>query len=152
MVLDNRKRIISLVSCLVLTLQFGLTPVHGASIKEGDRCSPVGARFNQSGVTFICSKLGNSGVWKSKAKEATKSPAPEYFVMPNVVGMNLQLAQDLLQSKGSYLIDQEDFKGLGRFQLIDSNWKVCSQSPSAGKKSLTSTLVTLSSVKLSEKC
>jgi hypothetical protein len=66
--------------------------------------------------------------------------------------MNLQFAQDLLQSKGSYLIDQEDFKGLGRFQLIDSNWKVCSQSPSAGKRVSASAVVTLSSVKLSEKC
>jgi len=50
------------------------------------------------------------------------------------------------------VIDQEDFKGLGRFQLIDSNWKVCSQSPSAGKRISTSAVVTLSSVKLSEKC
>ena len=72
--------------------------------------------------------------------------------MPKVVGMNLQLAQDLLQSKGSFVLDQEDFKGLGRIQVLDSNWKVCAQTPSAGKRVGVSTVVTLSSVKLTEKC
>jgi PASTA domain len=119
---------------------------------QGDRCNPVGATFTQGGVTFTCTKIGAQGVWKSRAKKDSKSPVSEYLIMPNLVGMNLQFAQDLLQSKGSYLIDQEDFKGLGRFQLIDSNWKVCSQSPSAGKRVLASSVVTLSSVKLSEKC
>jgi hypothetical protein len=72
--------------------------------------------------------------------------------MPKVVGLNLQLAQDLLQSKGSYLIDQVDFKGLNRLQVLDSNWKVCTQSPSAGKKIPISTVVALASVKLTERC
>ena len=137
---------VTLFSCVIIG------PLVAASVKEGDRCSPVGATFMQGTATFICTKSGNEGVWKSKTKATTKSSSPETFVMPNVIGMNLQLAQDLLQSKGSYLVDQEDFKGLGRFQLIDSNWKVCSQAPAAGKKVLTSTLVTLSSVKLSERC
>jgi hypothetical protein len=136
----------------VLTSLLALTPAQGASIKEGDRCNPVGATFRQGGVNFTCTKIGAQGVWKSRAKEGSKTPVSEYLIMPNLVGMNLQLAQDLLQSKGSYLMDQEDFKGLGRFQLIDSNWKVCSQSPSAGKRISTSAVVTLSSVKLSEKC
>jgi beta-lactam-binding protein with PASTA domain len=72
--------------------------------------------------------------------------------MPNVIGMNLQLAQDLLQSKGSYLMTQTDAKGLGRFQVLDSNWKVCKQSPVAGQRVSTATLVTLASVKLIESC
>lgn len=72
--------------------------------------------------------------------------------MPNVVGMNLQLAQDLLQSKGSYLMDQTDAIGLGRIQILDSNWRVCKQSPSAGAKIPTSSVVTLASVKLAEVC
>jgi len=131
---------------------FGLAPLNAASIKNGDPCSPVGATFKQSGVTFVCSKSGSAGVWKSKKKSSSKDTAEESFVMPKVVGMNLQLAQDLLQSKGSFVLDQEDFKGLSRFQVLDSNWKVCAQLPAAGKKVGVSTVVTLSSVKLSEKC
>ena len=131
---------------------FGTLPANAASIKNGDPCSPVGATYKQSGVTYVCTKAGSAGVWKSKKKSSSKDDATESFVMPKVVGMNLQLAQDLLQSKGSFILDQEDFKGLGRIQVIDSNWQICAQSPSAGKRVITSTLVKLSSVKLTEKC
>lgn len=150
----TRTRIfaVGLSACVTLFSCLNIGPLVAASVKEGDHCAPVGATFKQSATTFVCIKLGSDGVWKSKTKATTKSSSPETFIMPNVIGMNLQLAQDLLQSKGSYLVDQEDFKGLGRFQLIDSNWKVCSQAPAAGKRVLTSTLVTLSSVKLSERC
>jgi hypothetical protein len=131
---------------------FGLMPASAATVKNGDPCSPVGATFKQTGVVFVCEKSGDAGVWKSKKKPtATKSPEVS-FIMPKVVGMNLQLAQDLLQSKGSFILDQEDFKGLSRLQVLDSNWRICKQSPSAGKKVVTSTLVTLWSVKLTEKC
>ena len=41
--------------------------------------------------------------------------------MPNLIGMNLQAAQDLLQAKGSYLLDQEDATPPG-------------QNPSAGQQ------------------
>ena len=76
----------------------------------------------------------------------------ETFVMPNVVGMGLQDAQDLLQSLDSYLMDQKDASGKGRSQLVDSNWKVCSQSPSAGTRLSILKFVTLAAVKLEESC
>ena len=79
-------------------------------------------------------------------------PAPELFVMPKLVGVNLQLAQDTLQSVGSYVLDQEDASGLGRIQVNDSNWKVCSQRPKAGASVPIETVVLLTSVKLAEEC
>lgn len=121
-------------------------------IKNGDSCSPIGATYKQGSINFSCIKSGNSSIWKASTKKASPTPTVTYFTMPNVAGMNLQLAQDLLQSKGSYLMDQTDAKGLGRVQLLDSNWKVCRQSPSAGSRVSTSTLVTLASVKLIESC
>lgn len=140
-----------LASLFLLTFSLS-TPAFGAVIKNGDVCSPVGATFKQKSVTFICTKSGTSGVWKAPKKTASPSPTITYFTMPNVKGMNLQLAQDLLQAKGSYLVDQEDALGLSRFQLVDSNWKVCRQSPKSGAKTATSAMVTLTSVKLTEKC
>lgn len=89
---------------------------------------------------------------------STQPPAPsptetvEKFVMPKVTGMVLQTAQDLLQSKGSYLMDQQDASGLGRIQVLDSNWKVCTQKPKAGAKVPIETIVVLGAVKLDEKC
>jgi beta-lactam-binding protein with PASTA domain len=84
--------------------------------------------------------------------DAGTGEATEGFTMPDVVGMVLQDAQDLLQSKGSYLMDQVDATGLGRLQILDSNWTVCSQSPPAGASVSPTQIVTLSAVKLTESC
>jgi hypothetical protein len=142
-----------LVSSLFITgVQVSMTTTWAATVKNGDACSPAGATFKQGATEFVCTKSGSKVVWKSK-KKASPSATPEAkFTMPRVVGMNLQLAQDLLQSKGSYILDQVDHKGLLRIQVLDSNWKVCKQTPSAGKVVLASTVVTLSSVKLTERC
>ena len=72
--------------------------------------------------------------------------------MPNLVGENLQLAQDKLQALGSYVLDQEDAAGLNRFQVNDSNLQVCEQTPAPGKTVPVETLVLLASVKLAEQC
>jgi hypothetical protein len=146
---------VGIIAVLAVSAQvtlFGLMSASAATVKNGDPCSPVGATFKQTGVVFVCEKSGDAGVWKSKKKPTATKSAEVSFIMPKVVGMNLQLAQDLLQSKGSFILDQEDFKGLSRLQVLDSNWRICKQSPSAGKKVVTSTLVTLWSVKLTEKC
>ena len=49
-------------------------------------------------------------------------------VVPDVVGMNHQLAQDTLQASGFYLLSEEDATGQGRMLLYDRNWVVVSQS------------------------
>ena len=92
-------------------------------------------------------------------EDAAAAPAPtaepaevETFVVPDVVGQNLQYAQDTLQALGSYVMDQEDASGLDRFQIDDSNWQVCSQSPVAGTTIPIDDTVTLWSVKLGEAC
>ena len=151
----NRLRVLAklVVTCLLVSaLQVGITSTWAATIKNGDACSPEGATFKQGTTEFVCTKTGSKVVWKSKKKASPTATPEAKFTMPKVVGMNLQLAQDLLQSKGSYILDQVDHKGLLRIQVLDSNWKVCKQSPSPGKVVLASTVVTLSSVKLTERC
>ena len=74
------------------------------------------------------------------------------FTMPDLIGMGLQDAQDALQSQGSYLLDQQDASGLGRLQMIDSNWKICTQSPTAGSEVGIQSTVQLGAVKLDETC
>jgi hypothetical protein len=151
MTIRHRKLAASVILTLLISgSQLTGTPSWAAAIKNGDACSPEGATFKQSSTEFVCTKSGSKTVWKSKPKATPTAEAK--FVMPKVVGMNLQLAQDLLQSKGSYVMDQEDYKGLNRFQINDSNWKVCKQTPAAGKSVPISTVVTLYSVKLAERC
>lgn len=87
-----------------------------------------------------------------EATSSTEPVAPETFTMPKLTGKNLQLAQDILQNEGSFLMDQTDALGLHRVQVNDSNWKVCTQSPKAGKKVSVDAMVTLAAVKLDEDC
>jgi hypothetical protein len=74
------------------------------------------------------------------------------FTMPDVVGLDLQSAQDQLQALGSYRMDQRDATGKGRTQVEDDNWRVCSQRPAAGRTVPARTLVLLKSVPLEERC
>jgi len=70
----------------------------------------------------------------------TASPTPTLrtseesgALMPNVVCMNLQDAQDYIQSEtGVFFSLSEDATGRGRLQIIDSNWIVVGQRPSVG--------------------
>ena len=52
--------------------------------------------------------------------------------MPNVVCVNLQVAQDTIQNAGVFFSRSHDATGQGRNQIIDSNWIVVAQSPATG--------------------
>ncbi len=53
-------------------------------------------------------------------------------MMPSVVCMNLQDAQDLIQESGVFYSRSFDATGDGRNQVIDSNWIVVSQNIAPG--------------------
>ncbi|GLY27180.1 PASTA domain-containing protein [Kineosporia sp. NBRC 101731] len=89
---------------------------------------------------------------KEVADDVKKGITQSHFTMPQLVGRNLQNAQDLLQKRGSYLLDQVDATSQHRFQLLDSDWKVCHQSPRAGSRVLKTKLVRLEAVRLDENC
>ncbi|MCX0272611.1 hypothetical protein NLM24_18255 [Nocardia zapadnayensis] len=52
--------------------------------------------------------------------------------MPAVVCMNLQAAQDLIQTTGVFYSRSEDATGRGRSQVVDRNWVVVAQRPAPG--------------------
>lgn len=64
---------------------------------------------------------------------AVTEPPQSQALMPDVVCMNLQAAQDHIQAEtGVFLSLSEDATGAGRNQIIDSNWLVVSQRPAPG--------------------
>ncbi len=75
-----------------------------------------------------------------------------HFILPNLVGRNLQAAQNLLQTHNSYLFHEVDATGQGRRQVRDRDWKVCSQKPAAGTRVTVVRIITVGAVKLSESC
>jgi hypothetical protein len=71
-------------------------------------------------------------------------------VVPNVVGVNHQLAQDTMQAAGFYYLTEEDASGKGRLLVNDRNWVVVSQIPVGGTTTSLDTKITLRSKKIGE--
>ena len=87
---------------------------------------------------------------KREARPAAAAPtevADAGAAVPDVVGLDHQLAQDTLQAQGFYLIDEVDCSGADRMLLWDRNWIVVEQDPPAGATASADEFVTLCSVK-----
>jgi hypothetical protein len=149
MVFDARKGRLILILIIGIAYNSYTNFAYSASVKDGDTCSPIGAVFKQSNVIFNCRASGQSSVWR---KTTPKSTPTNLFVMPRVVGMNLQFAQDLLSRQGNYSSEPQDSSGESRFIIIESNWKVCKQSVAAGKRISMLHPIILNAVKLAEVC
>jgi hypothetical protein len=86
------------------------------------------------------------------------SPAPKpvtTFTMPNEVGANLQAAQDDIQRVSGnplFITHSQDATGAGRHQILDRNWKVCSQNVPTGTSVDQSANIIFGAVKLTESC
>ncbi|GKQ37661.1 hypothetical protein [Streptomyces sp. A012304] len=83
--------------------------------------------------------------------DTAKSDKPATASLPDLRGKGLQSAQDQAQAAGFYHLTSHDALGRGRMQAFDRNWKVCSQTPSAGAHA-TDTEVDFGAVKLEEDC
>ncbi|MBT2491596.1 PASTA domain-containing protein [Streptomyces sp. ISL-96] len=96
----------------------------------------------------------------SDSTSESKAPAPaspgsnddaKPAALPNMVGKGLQSAQDQAQAAGFYVLKSHDSLGRARNQVLDRQWKVCTQTPKAGEH-LTDTTVDFGTVKLTEDC
>ncbi|WP_329263809.1 PASTA domain-containing protein [Streptomyces sp. NBC_01478] len=72
--------------------------------------------------------------------------------VPEFVGMGLQSAQDAAQKQGFYSLTSHDSLGRERHQILDRDWKVCSQNVKAGSTASTDTRLDFGAVKLDETC
>ncbi|MFI6463256.1 PASTA domain-containing protein [Streptomyces sp. NPDC050538] len=72
--------------------------------------------------------------------------------VPDFVGMGLQSAQDAAQKQGFYSLKSHDSLGRDRHQILDRDWKVCSQNVKAGTTTSTDTQLDFGAVKLDETC
>lgn len=85
-------------------------------------------------------------------KTAPKAAIPAGIAVPRFLGMGLQAAQDAAQAAGFWDLTSHDSAGRDRMQLLDRNWKVCSQKPAAGAKVSADTKLDFGTVKLGESC
>ena len=89
------------------------------------------------------------------AEESAPPAAPaaepaEVGVVPDVLGMNHQYAQDTMQAAGFFALSEEDATGQGRMLLYDRNWEVVEQHPAAGTEAAFDTTIVLRSKKIGE--
>ena len=78
--------------------------------------------------------------------------APARILVPNMVGEDLQLAQDTMQAAGFYILRSHDATGEGRSQVLDRAWKVCDQLPPGGSTVAASQFIDFGVVKDEEGC
>lgn len=87
---------------------------------------------------------------------AAPPPAPALtWTMPDMVGQNLQLAQDSMQALTGnpvFVTFSVDASGLGRAQVLDANWRVCSQNVPAGTSFTADSMIEFAAVKNEEAC
>lgn len=90
------------------------------------------------------------------ATHATSTAADDgSFIMPNEVGKDLQSAQDDIQRVSNdpvFFSHSKDATGQDRFQVIDSNWQVCSQNVAPGTRVPFDAHIVFNVVKLNESC
>ena len=77
------------------------------------------------------------------------------WTMPNLVGMDLQGAQDAIQSLTHdqvWYSGSTDLTGKGRAQIVDRNWTVCGSTPAPGVTFTTTTAINFGVVRDTEVC
>lgn len=98
---------------------------------------------------------GTNGSTPTPATSTTSKgtgSTPAKRTVPNFVGMGLQSAQDTAQAHGFYSLKSHDSAGRDRMQILDRDWKVCSQNVKAGTAASTDTELDFGAVKLTETC
>lgn len=103
------------------------------------------------GGATACKDTSSSGS-TSSSKTTTGSSKTETKAVPNFIGMGLQSAQDTAQKAGFYALKSHDSLGRDRNQILDRDWKVCTQNVAAGKTASTDTKLDFGAVKLDETC
>ena len=84
------------------------------------------------GAVAACGSDGTDSKNDERASGVSTSvPRP---IMPNVICLTLQKAQDLIQDQGVFFSRSEDATGQNRNQLVDSNWIVIEQNLKPGEQ------------------
>ena len=125
--------------------------------------STTNAALNQPAKTSATSKAAApvthaaAATSSISAAPTSTTPAPSTATsdsnatLPNLVGQGLVDAQNSAQTAGFADVTSHDATSSGRVQIIDSNWKVCTQSPAPGTNPV-NTPVDLGVVKTDETC
>jgi hypothetical protein len=100
--------------------------------------------FKATAAVAICTGLVVAGVGIASPVSA------DTWKMPNLIGKDLQGAQDAIQSLTAdafWYTGSTDLTGKGRMQIDDRNWVVCTSTPAPGAAITESTKIDFGVVK-----
>lgn len=87
---------------------------------------------------------------------APANSVSQSWTMPNLIGSNLQDAQDAIQALTNnevFFSGSTDLTGQGRNQIMDANWQVCTSTPPPGATITKDTMIDFGVVRIdTENC
>jgi len=107
------------------------------------------SKTTEETVTMASEETTTSASTMTTLLAETTTTAAPVVLMPNVVCMNLQAAQDEIQKYGVFFSRSDDATGMNRSQILDRNWIVVKQTPLPGQP-VTELEAVLSAVKIGE--
>jgi len=123
----GRKWIIGAVVVAVLLVIGGIS----SAVRSGSPGDPPYTNSGNLTSTTQQNDTGSDSCWGALDNKFGGDDVAD-CLMPNVVCMGLQEAQNEIQDRGVFYSRSEDATGKGRMQLWDRNWIVTRQSPRAG--------------------
>lgn len=111
----------------LVPVSIGLTRVSAAAVIAG------------TGILTICPVAVADAAW----------------TMPDLIGVDLQGAQDTIQSVSDgevWYSSSTDLTGQGRAQVVDRNWIVCTSTPPPGASFTVTTTIDFGVVRDTESC
>ncbi len=94
--------------------------------------------------------VGVAGLFVAVGVAFASPVSAQSWTMPNLIGVDLQGAQDAIQSVSGGAVwysASTDLTGKGRLQILDRAWVVCSSTPAPGATFTTTTEISFGVVK-----
>ncbi|WP_404962549.1 hypothetical protein [Streptomyces sp. 147326] len=129
---------------VTLLAAIGCLALAGCDPQAADTSSSPSPAAPPAATTAAPAPAGSAPVPPKAGKPAA--------VVPDFAGQVLQSAQNNAQAAGFYLLSSHDALGKNRHQVLDRNWKVCTQTPAAGTATATDTKIDFGTVKNEESC
>jgi hypothetical protein len=129
--------------------------MHGPITKVAFAAGVLGAIVVLAGCQDFDAAGGTSSTGAIATDTTLPNPLKTSWVMPNLVGANLQDAQNQIQKLTHYEVfytTSHDVTGQGRHQILDRDWKVCSQNVQAGASITITTKIDFGTAKTAESC
>jgi beta-lactam-binding protein with PASTA domain len=138
-----------LLIALVATSMIGFSACGGNSVEDSapETVTVVETEQIEDPPPETVTVMETETVPDIEVEEGDGSDPAGNIVVPDVVGMDHQLAQDTMQAAGLYNLAEEDATGQDRMLLFDRNWVVVAQDPPAGTLVTEDKVITLRSKK-----